>query len=285
MLPKDFNFTNIPQDKTTYKLSEVGMLSSGIEDIDAAMLSYLKVDLDLFSNTNEGFVRAPVVWVAPERAYQIKQFREMRDENGVLKLPIVSIEREGIYISKEKGAYQAHTYDNGGRGRSGRMIIAKRIVKDKTRDHAVANNRRYNPDEPYFKRENKKVVIETLSIPIPVYVDVTYKITITANFQTQINELLTPFISRTGQTINFIMRRNGHLYEGFIAEDFGTKGNGASMSEDEREFSSTISIKVLGYIIGEGANDDRPLVLREQNIVEISYPRETIVTDDGFFTI
>ena len=40
-------------------------------------------------------------------------------------------------------------------------------------------------------------------------------------------------------------------------------------------FSTDIVIKVLGYLIGEGENDDRRLVKIEENIVEITFPRET----------
>ena len=41
-----------------------------------------------------------------------------------------------------------------------------------------------------------------------------------------------------------------------------------------RQFSTEISIKVLGYLIGEGENDDRPLVRIEENVVEYLFPQE-----------
>ena len=76
MLPDDFDFAMLPQDATSYSLSEVGMLSSTIEDIDYAIVSYIKKDLNLKSGTNEGFVNVPVLWQVPERAFQVK------NENG-----------------------------------------------------------------------------------------------------------------------------------------------------------------------------------------------------------
>jgi len=48
-------------------------------------------------------------------------------------------------------------------------------------------------------------------------------------------------------------------------------------------FSSEITIRVLGYLIGEGENDDRPLVRVEENVVELTYPREGVVSDDDDF--
>jgi len=60
-----------------------------------------------------------------------------------------------------------------------------------------------------------------------------------------------------------------------------------NLGEDLRMFTSEITFKVLGYLIGEGENDDRPIVRVEENIVEISYPRESTMLEDeeGFFTI
>ena len=40
-------------------------------------------------------------------------------------------------------------------------------------------------------------------------------------------------------------------------------------------FSTDINIKVLGYLIGEGENDDRQLVRIDENIVELTFPRES----------
>ena len=41
-------------------------------------------------------------------------------------------------------------------------------------------------------------------------------------------------------------------------------------------FSSEINIKVLGYLIGEGKSDDRKIVRIDENVVEITFPRETV---------
>ena len=81
------------------------------------------------------------------------------------------------------------------------------------------------------------------------------------------------------------MRRNGHLYEAFIDQGFNQANNVANLAEDERQFTSEVNIKVLGYLIGEGNSDDRPIVTREESIVEIAYPRETVVPsgNDNFF--
>jgi fructose-1,6-bisphosphatase/sedoheptulose 1,7-bisphosphatase-like protein len=82
------------------------------------------------------------------------------------------------------------------------------------------------------------------------------------------------------------MKRNGHLYEAFIDQGFTHNNNVANLGEEMRMFVSEVNIRVLGYLVGEGENDDRPIVRVEENVVEITYPQEGIVKDpEGFIDI
>ena len=236
MLPNNFDFAQLPDDKEGFSLEEIGILASRIEDIDYAITSWLKEDLDLSTITNEGHKRVPVLWQTPERAFQIKNNHDLRhpvdDGGGVITLPVITIERTGIVKDPaNKGSFQAHLYSDNKNGRTGRMIIAKRIKQDKTRNFAVVGNTRTNSDgtrQKYFPRVNKKVVIETLSIPIPIYVNLDYKIIVKTEYQQQMNDLTQPFMTRTGQINSFILRRDGHKYEAFIEQSFDQKNNHAN---------------------------------------------------------
>ena len=171
MLPDNFDFAMLPDlpKSGSLGLEEIGMLASTIEDIDYSITSWLKKDLSLTARTNEGRVAVPVLWQSPERAFQIKNDKELRDQQGALKLPLISIERTGIVKNPEnKGAYQAQVYSNDKDGRTGRIVIARRIVQDKTRNFAAASAMRQLPKntefQKYYPRVNKKIVIQTLSI-------------------------------------------------------------------------------------------------------------------------
>ena len=239
----------------------------------------MKEDLSLSATTNEGIIKVPVLWQTPERSFQIKNEKELRDDAGALKLPLISVERTNITKDPErKGSYQAHLYSKDRNGRTGRMILAKKIKQDKTRNFAVVNavrNDTTGENQLYSPRVNKKVVIQTLSIPIPVYVNVEYKIVIKCEYQQQMNEMMAPFITRTGQINSFTMKRNGHSYEAFIDQSFTHSNNVSNLDEEMRMFTSEINIRVLGYLMGEGENDDRPIVRIEESIVELMFPRES----------
>tara|TARA_R110002074_G_scaffold396677_2_gene586312 strand:+ start:2743 stop:3657 length:915 start_codon:yes stop_codon:yes gene_type:complete len=300
MLPDNFDFALLPVDASKATLKEIGMLSSTIETIDYAMVSWLKEDLKLSAVTNEGNRKVPVLWQTPERSFQIKNAKELRDDDGALKLPVISIQRTAMTKDpNRKGGFQAHLYSKDQNGRAGRIVIAKRIVEDKTRNFAVAGNTRVDPGavapkpslasgkkkQMWFPRKNNKIVIQSLSIPIPVYINIDYKIVMKTEYQQQMNELVAPFIARTGQINSFVLKRDGHLYEAFIEQNFAQSNNVANLGEDTRLFQTEINIKVLGYLIGEGKNDDRPIVRIDENVVEISFPQEMVAPpgDWNFF--
>ena len=299
MLPDNFDFAQLPDVADSLTLKEVGMLVSDIENIDYSVMSWMKEDLALRAMTNQGFTSVPVLWQTPERSFQIKNEKELRDNNGTLTLPIISVERTNIVKDPaRKGGFQAHLYSSTGEpknkkgalnGTTGRMVIGRRIKQDKTRNFAVAQANRNRSNLPAnqenTRRINKKIIVQTLSIPIPVYINVDYKIVIKTEYQQQMNDIMAPFITKTGQINAFVMKRNGHLYEAFIDQSFAHSNNVSNLNEDARLFTSEISLRVLGYLMGEGKNDDRPIVRIDENIVEVSYPTERVPRpgDPDFF--
>ena len=288
MLPDNFDFAQLPTGSAEYSLKEIGMLASTIEDIDYALTSFVKVDLELYTTSNEGYKQVPVLWQTPERAFQVKHKKDLRDNNNSIVLPVITVERTNITKDpSRKGSYQANNYSVDKNGRAGRFVIAKRIVPDKTRNFAVAGNVRKpnftsGTQQRYYPSVNQKVVVQTLSIPIPVYISVDYKILIKTEYQQQMNDLVAPFVTRTGQINSFVMRRNGHLYEAFIQQGFTQSNNVSALGEDARQFTTEITVNVLGYLIGEGINDDRPIVRIDENTVEYQFPRESAVPVGNF---
>ena len=259
--------------------NNIQISQSTFETIDTAVYNFVNGQLDIYTKTNNGLSKVPVLWLGAERAHQIKNNKDLRDKVGKLKLPLLTISRTGVSRDTDfRGSYRSYyPPDVGPEG--GRVAITRIIRQDKTRNFAVASGTRTNTNtalQRNFPRINKKVVIQTLSIPIPVYVNVDYKISIKTEYQQQMNELLAPFITRTGQINSFVMRRNGHVYEAFIDQGFTSNDNVATLNEDIRMFGSEINIKVLGYLIGEGDNDDRRIVRIDENVVELTFPRESV---------
>jgi hypothetical protein len=163
--------------------------------------------------------------------------------------------------------------------RGGSFLIGTRIVQDKSSNFARATNKR-KFNQLNYPNKNKKIVYESLTTPLPIYVTVTYTIEIKTQYQQQMNHLVTPFITLPGGINRFETKYNGHTYENFIKGDISLENNTSKLGEDERMFTSKITIETLGYIIGLDKNQNKPKVAIRQNIVEVKIPRERIIIGD-----
>ena len=247
---------------------------STVETIDKSMLNYIK-SLDLFSNTNEGWRKVPVVWGTAERAFQTKNNKEIRDAQGMLVLPIITVRR--VSLTKDmgsKGVFQGNVpgiADEQG----GSLPVSRVIYQEKTSKFASADALRLHSQLNY-PRENAKTVFRTISAPMPVNVTVMYEITLRTEYQQQMNELMLPFITNPG-TINYIRLFEGeHRFEGFIQGEFSNSDNLSDFSSDERKFELKIPIKLVGYLVGQKDNRDKPHYSVRENAVEVKIPRERI---------
>lgn len=255
---------------------------STIETIDLAIFDLINDRFDLYTNTNGGFKKVPVLWVSPERAFNSKE-KDIRDSVGKLKLPLISLERTGILKDPSfKGAFLANIFPEttGERGyKKHQRLISRKISQKTTRKLASVESDKAVGQENY-PTDNKKIVYEEVYAPIPVWVNAGYTIKLRTEYQQQMNDLVTPFISRTGNISALLAEYDGHRYEVFIESDFSQTNNVSNLGEDERSFETNITLKVLGYFLGEAQNEDAPATVVKETIVEVKLIRERSIVGD-----
>lgn len=255
---------------------------SSLENIDVGIYEYIDETLNFHVTSNGGFKKVPVIWLSAERAFQIKSDVSLRDSSGKLRLPIMTINRASVTKDPSfKGAYQAHNFlpSTGPRGyKNNSYLVGRRIVQVKSSEFMENDlNKETLGKNNTGHTSIKKIVYEEVYAPIPVYVSITYSINIRTEYQQQMNELITPFISLTGQINSFVFEKNGYRYEAFIQQDFNQDNNTNNLGEDERYFSTKIDIKVLGYVHGDGVNNSKPQVVTKENVVEVKLVGERVV--------
>ena len=294
MPPKKLDYTHTEIQDAEKVLKEVTFMPSTVENIDQALFKFVDEELGLFTTTNKGRKKVPVIWVSAERAHQIKNNRDLRDNNGVLKLPLITIERESL--SKDpnfRGVFQAHMPDFGKNFHRSRRInipAARRINQEKTSNFANAfSDRRSGVDNnvgtgqlnfPINTRKKDPTVVETIYQPIPVWVSAMYSMKIRTAYIQQMNDLTQPFYTFTGQANSFFITNEGHRYEGFVEGDFSKSNNVADLGEEERTYVTDVKLKILGYLMGEGSNDKKPKLTVVQNYVDVKIPRERVIVGD-----
>ena len=267
------------KDKTIKQI--IPMTPSTIETIDFAMYEWLNNDMNLYCKTNNGWKKTPVKWVIGERSHISKDDRDFRDKDGALILPIITLERTSVTKDPtRKGSFWANIppVDD---VKGGSITMARRVQQEKTSNYMNASSKKRFGQLNYKTTPAKPPVYEYISIPMPVYVDVTYSITIRTEYQQQVNELVQPFMTRTGGINHFIIKYDEHEYEGFIQSEFAQENSVAAMGEDERSFKTTVEIKILGKLIGDGANQIKPqTVIRESAVATVTVV-EIVNTEDN----
>ena len=84
---------------------------SNLETIDEAVYNWVNEELNIFANTNRGWAKVPVIWVSAERAVQSKANKSLRDKEGALIFPIITIERTDVEKDLSfKGSVQANVF-------------------------------------------------------------------------------------------------------------------------------------------------------------------------------
>tara|TARA_R110000772_G_scaffold72666_2_gene158546 strand:- start:1151 stop:2032 length:882 start_codon:yes stop_codon:yes gene_type:complete len=264
-----------------------GFAPSRVEDIDFAIFNYVNDSLNVFCESNDGFKKVPVIFAGAERAYQVKNESELRKDGRTLEYPIISIVRTSLTKNPENkgryGVYLPPYFDFYKKG--GAIPIARKVQQEKTRDRANATAiKRFgngtNSTYQTFPFDNKKVVYETLFVPTPTFIEMVYEVKLISSYQQQMNEMLSPFLSRFSTPAVFNISHEGHVYEAFVDPTFGNESNNAGLETNERVFKSTITIKVLGHIIGSDKNQDTPAVVVREGAAEVTIGRERAIVGD-----
>ena len=263
--------------------NEIALQPSSLETIDLGLSRFVDEELNLHVKTNKGFEKVPLVWLGAERSYQIKNNKELRDSVGKLRLPVISINRENFELDTSfQSAVKPNLFEQNDY-KGGSFKIAQEINQEKTRNFANKDKAKRlkngNETGPF---KNKKIVYNEYYVPTPVYMNVSYTITLRTEYELQMNDLLAPFIKLRGNSPSnsFFYTIDNHRYEAFIDSSFNENQNSTNLGEDERMFETKVLVKVLGYITGEGVNRNESRITKRETVVEIKISRERVITGD-----
>ena len=140
------------------------VFDSRIENIDAAMYRFVDEQLNLHANTSTGFKKVPVVMSSAERSSLSKKDKLVRDADGALVLPLITIERTSMMKSpNEKGTVWANipALD---KVKGGNIPVMQKILQSKTSNFKNARSLRTR-GQLNFPDKVEKTVYQTVSIP------------------------------------------------------------------------------------------------------------------------
>lgn len=269
---------------------------STIETIDTAVYNWINSYYDIYTNTQDGWKKIPVIWLSAERAFQLKADKDLRDSSGMLRLPLITIDRTEIKKDLKNSAVPANIpalRDFKG----GSVEISRTINQVKTSNFQSADltrgvegtvvnrvDRHGNFSNPFGLKDPRatptKVVYTTVTTNMPIPILVKYTVLAKCDFLQQANEVVQTFITKNGNKKTSQINEKEHTFEVFFDENFGIESNSQNLAEERKLYSSKITFNVLGYLSGQGNNQNTPTFVKRENAVEIKIPRERVVVGD-----
>ena len=267
---------------------------STLETVDFALYNWLNEKLNIYTDSNEGRRKVPIIWITAERAFQVKNDKELREiDSQSIIYPAMVVERNSVSkTNANERVIPGNIFPQMDRKR-GAFPLYRRVVKDKTQNfqNSVAKKFTSQTQETFkLPFESSEVVYETLYTGYPVFLNMNYTIKIRTIYIQQLNEILLPFQRFTGGINQFLVEHENHKYEAFIEDDYSISSNASNLGGEEKKFDAEIKIKVLGYITADGINQDTPYIVSRESPAKIRFTRERSMldeknsnNDDGFF--
>jgi hypothetical protein len=286
-MPTRFTSKSLPKfgvpgiaDKTHQGSPDFTIPSVGIEDVDVALFNLFEKEICLkVSSDNADPRKVPVVFASGEKWALLKKRRALRDKNGSLILPLITIVRNSI--SQDVGE------DITGRGinqQTGEIIIRRRLDKSDRNFQNLINrfllrnqkNVATNPDKEHLQDQlltdrsigedaedptvkdgawladiKTKNIYETIVVPSPQFCKLSYEISLWTQYTQHMNQLVEQIISsflpqanswklNTPKGYWFIANVDGNSYE--------PENNFDDMSQEERMIKHRFTVTVKAYI-------------------------------------
>jgi len=226
--------------------------SCGIEDVDRALFKLFNQDLPFFFEKNGELSRIPCVFAGGERAVILRKKEALRDRQGALILPLVSILRNGIDQTTEHKAI--------GPG-DGTITLRKRIAPEDREYKRLSNdNGLRNQDNVVgsalssntsLSMTNKNV-FEIITMPNPKFFKATYEITFWAQYVQQMNNmieaLITSYNIQPARSFR-IESDKGYWFVATVESGLSDGNNFDSYVDEERIIKTSLTIEITGYVV------------------------------------
>lgn len=254
--------------------------SVGIEDVDVAIFNLFNEEINLSVIEKTGVKRVPVIFASGEKWAMLKKGRALRDKQGSLILPLITVGRTNIQ--------QLPGEDTTGRGinqQTGDLVIKRRLDRNDRAYQSLINrlliknqdNIAVNPtddptptqlttertvgelqDDPTYSdggllaSDRLNNVWEVITVPAPQFFTATYDVEVWVQYTAHMNQvmegLMTSFLPQgnawrleTKKGYWFVATVDGNLYS--------AENNYDDMSQEERIIKYKFSVKVPAYIL------------------------------------
>jgi hypothetical protein len=221
-----------------------------IEDVDRAFFELFQSSLPLFyrssKNSDGEQKRIPVIFSTGERFAIATKKEPVRDKNGALILPLISITRSGISQENSKGG--------GINDRQNELIIKRKISKEDPLYQSTqkTSNDFFESSGRVFYPRLEKGIYETIVIPMPKYFTLSYEVTIWTQYLQQMNDVMQVMMGsylQPGARNIKINTKQGYWLVAYFGDEVSQDSNVSDFSDSERLLKASFTASVPAYLI------------------------------------
>ena len=266
------------------KDSEYNLRTVRLEDADSSVYNYFDKKISIHVDTDKGRSKVPVIFASGERWKMIRDNKGLRDENGTLILPLVSVRRTMV----------ERTPGFGGMAQEVPSITISKRIHEKTGNmqNLVKTRTMFG-----FTEKKRDPVIETMTIPYPDFCTLFYEITLWTQYQAQMNEILEKIFYNYNIRDSFVMPleyeegqpKKGFYFVGFRDGTLPSQSNVEEFTSQERIIKYTYNIKIPTYLIlnpkdetlsyGRDESGNK-VVYKNQNTVSVKLKETTLTLEE-----
>jgi hypothetical protein len=238
----------------TRKTDKVKDIAIGLEDIDYALMYYFKNVIKPIVSQDGNLISVPVMYGSPERWQSVQAEGYYRDTNGRAVFPLIVFKRSGIEKNKNLG-----NKIDGNLASLFQVFETRYNQRNQYDNFSVLTNR--IPSKQYY-----------VSV-VPDYVTITYDVVILTNFVEQNNKLIEAIEyasdSYWGDANRWQFRTS--------LDSFGVTN--IINSGEDRVSSTTVSLKVNGYLIADSINQHLSDTNMHYSPAQLKFTLETVDGD------
>ena len=199
-----------------------------LKDVDTAVMSHLKSVLRMKVRENGEMVDVPVLYANQERWVNIKQNGVMRDSNGSVILPVITLKRNSLSFDER---FPDWKHD---------------VQGDKIQ---IVRGQMWSADNHYSNftvQEGVKPVVENIMTTVPQYILANYSFVVFTTYMEQMNSILETFVQQSNTywgdntSYRFLCKIEGGISDA-TTMDVGS----------ERLIRSEFAVNLNGYLLPE----------------------------------
>lgn len=263
---------------------EVRVPSCGIEDVDRALFETLRDDVAFQVSSDPGKQqRVPIVFAVGEKWSKVKSGKAIRDKNGTLILPLITVRRTDISQGKDDvtgrgmnqhvGQFAVRTQLDP-RDRAYQNILNKLGLKnsddvpgDREQDESgTLTTTRGNTQANAFDNDVRdggllapKLGVnawQIVTLPTPQFFTATYEIVFWTQYVGHMNQLLERLMTSylpTGNRTLKLDTKKGYWFVAYFDEGSSSEDNADDSTGEELIRKHKMIVKVPAYVVETGA--------------------------------